>query len=397
MSPRTQKKRERDALLGSLSDAKLQPLQAYVSQYSMNGEGDENNLTDQNDSRYRSFDNDDFEKTTPRRVDSMMEEQTRPPQLAVFPLHSAPPSFEASALRRLDSMVEEDEEDLSEQQLSQRQTEQASPNSTAPVSPKPAVTQFVQMEGGESPSSDTKRMGLLEKRCKELKRQLLNAEAKVLELQQQNNNNVDNDNSEHELWMQRFQEKEARLLQAAAEEREQEMTTLRAGHNEKLASIHRELLQERQTFQKEREHMQKLLSEANSRSEQMDRDLQRERADHNQTSSQIQQQQARSLRMAEDKLAHTLALLDEREENVKHLKTMIQTIESKMSEHREGAQEAEEEMDELHSENETLHNHVQQLQAECKRLNDKVQGLEGDSEKLVHLKVSGSLTIFLTY
>lgn len=437
LTPRTREKKERDALLGSLSNAKLQPLQPYSSQYSASEEGaalttnDGKKFTERNDSRYSSGEldggkprnadrktaDDDFEASPPRRADSMTEEQTQPPQRAIFPHHSGLPlyggssTFDASAPRRLDSMVEEDEEDLSSSHgagvvepmsgvVNKSPKDKKKPLAVAAAAAAAAGGELASKpekakstaesrneSSGANGSAEAKRIGLLEKRCKELKRQLTNAENKVLELQQQNASIVEQDNSEHEELMRRFQEKETRLLQAAAEDHEQELAAVRADLEEKCAVGQRELIQERHAFQDDREHMQTLLAEANARAEQMERLLQQERSDRDKSSSQIEQQQVRALRMAEDKLAQTLAMLDEREETVQHLKTMIQTMESRMSEHREGAQEAEEEMDELHTENEALHNHVEQLQAECKRLNEHMQRLEADSEKLVHLKV----------
>jgi hypothetical protein len=236
-----------------------------------------------------------------------------------------------------------------------------------------------------------KRIEKLEKRCKELKKQLGNAENHIIELQQQASNIVEHDNSEHEQLMQHFHEKEARLLQAAAEEHEQEMKALRNAMDEKITSMQRQLVKERNAFQQDREHMTILLSEANARTEKIERQARDERSKSEKATSQIQQQQARALRMVEDKLAQTMALLDERDENVKHLKDVVKSLESNMTEHKEGVQEAEEEMDELHSENEALHNHVESLQTECSELRKKVAKLEGDSEKLVHLKVKSRL------
>lgn len=257
-----------------------------------------------------------------------------------------------------------------------------------PLGAPPNDSTILETTNGERSISGSdeqvKRMEKLEKRCKELKKQLGNAENHIIELQQQTTNIVEHDNSAHEKLIQQFHDKEARLLQAAAEEHKYEMQSLRRAMEESVA---RQLIDERSAFQQDRERMDILLAEANSRADEVECQGLDERNNIEKSASQTQQQQARALRMAEDKLAHTMALLDERDENTKTLKEMIKGLESKLSEQKSGVQEAEEEMDELNTENEALHSHVDRLQAECDALRTQVTKLEGDSEKFVHLKV----------
>jgi uncharacterized protein YoxC len=92
--------------------------------------------------------------------------------------------------------------------------------------------------------------------------------------------------------------------------------------------------------------------------------------------------------MKAEKLAESMALLDEREDQVSKLKTMVQTLQSKLSEHAEGVQLAEDEVDELHHENEDLRQSVEKFEALCKDLQKKNTELHSDSNKLSELRVS---------
>jgi hypothetical protein len=235
-------------------------------------------------------------------------------------------------------------------------------------------------------NEQARRIEKLEKRCKELMKQLKSAETLNSNLQQHPQSLQQKD--DREVLMQQFQEKEARLLQAAAEDHEQDMISLRNDFDEEITVMQKQLIEERNTFQKDREHLNMLLNDATHRADRLERRAVEERNETERSVSNAQQQQARALRLAEDKLAQTLAVLEEREETILHLQSTVQSIESRISEHHEGVQEAEEEMDELHAENEELHNHVETLQAECAELRSKAAKMEGDADKLVHLKVS---------
>lgn len=329
--------RLRDALLGSLSDAKLLPLQAYSSEYSF----------DQEDVQ------DPGSMKPPRRLDSMMtEKEGNVKNLPHFILPRSP------ALETTNK-------------------------STEYGNSKVVSNDIVDKEVSGSEKAEIKRIERLEKRCKELKRQLVNAENHILELQRQNNTIVEQESSEHELLIQQFQEKEARLLQAATEEHEHEMNALRKDAEEKMNAM----LSDLANMRDDRANMQKVLTDANARVDFIEQRLKDECAANEKLASQNQQQQVRALRMAEDKLVQTLAILDEREENIKQLKTIIKAMESKVTEQREGYQEAEEEMDELHNENEALHNRAEKLETECTKLRKQVHEMESDAERLVHLKV----------
>jgi hypothetical protein len=263
----------------------------------------------------------------------------------------------------LPSMVENDEDESSE------------PATEDPVAPA---------SHEDSTLEETRQWQI---RCQELQEKLENAERHIIELQQQAANIMEQDTSDHQKLIQHFQEKEARLLQAANEEHNQEMLALRREMLTETSLLQNQLFEERKAFQQEREQFERMLTDFRGKVFQVDSHLQSEQEKSEKTVEQMQQQHLRAIRKVEDKLAHAMAVIDERDDDVKRLKETIKKLESKVAEHHEGADEAEEELNELHHENETLHDQVERLEAECTELRNKISKLEGDSEKLVHLKV----------
>jgi chromosome segregation ATPase len=151
--------------------------------------------------------------------------------------------------------------------------------------------------------------------------------------------------------------------------------------------MQRELVEERNAFQEDRVQMERLLNEATARAERAERQVHEARTEREGSVVQEQQHHARALRMAEDRLAQTMALLDEREEQAKNLKAMVQTLQSKMAEHDKGAKHAERELDELHNENEALHDHIDKLEAQSSEFQAKIKKLQVEADKVSHLKV----------
>jgi len=251
-----------------------------------------------------------------------------------------------------------------------------------PTVPKQATPAAAAAQNG-----DPKASKQLDQRCQELQRQLGQAESHIVELQQQQANQMEQDEEARQRQVQSFQEKEARLLEGAAEDHQQELRILRQEMDSRFSAIQQDMAEERGVFQKEQDQMERLLEEATSRAELAERQAQQALTRTENDTAQHQQRQERSLRMAEDKLAQSMAVLDDREDQLKTLKATLKSMKGKMSEHREGAQEAEEEMDELHTENETLRHHAQTIEAECVVLREKVADLEGESDKVSSLKV----------
>jgi predicted nucleic acid-binding Zn-ribbon protein len=238
-----------------------------------------------------------------------------------------------------------------------------------------------------TPNEQIERISFLEKRHREMQTKLDNAEMHIVELQQQASNIMEQDNTEREKMMRHFQEKEVRLLQAAADEHNQEIIVLRVEMTNQMSTLRHQLTEERKSFQNDRDKFEKIVDEYRGNLEQVESQTRDDQGKTEKAVEQIHQQHVRALRKVEDKLAHTMALLDERDDDAKRMKETMKKMESKMTANKEGAHEAEEELNELHLENETLHDQVERLQSDCAELRKTIAKLEGDSEKLVHLKV----------
>jgi chromosome segregation ATPase len=270
----------------------------------------------------------------------------------------------------------------SRNQLESTLTEQKIPSSRADIIQSKEIQNNKQFEA----------MQVLELKCKELQAKLINAESRIAELQEKEAQSVSNHhhqstNNEYEALMIQFQEKETRLLQAANEEHQNEIKNVRYEMNQQILALQQQLLDERNAFGKERDQLESKLEEYHDTVEKFQSQSRVDQETTEKTVDQMQQQHLRALRKVEDKLAYTVASLEERDNDTKRYKERIKQLESKLSEQNKGVNEVEEEVNELHNENEILHDHIERLQAEAVELRNTISKLEGDSEKLVHLKV----------
>ncbi len=232
---------------------------------------------------------------------------------------------------------------------------------------------------------DTKEMEELRRHCEKLEHQLKQSESQVQSLRKQITESSTSNHNEA-LYIQ-FQEKEARILEAAAEEHQQQLNLLRGELEGKLSAIQRQLKSEQAERQQEKQKLDRQLEDARRSAETVERESKRTQARQEIELSNRARALEHSLRISEDKLARSMALLDEREEEMAALKKNLKTLQSTMTEHREGVEEVEEEMDELHAENESLRQHVEVVEAQCTQLKMKVEELQAETEKLTALKV----------
>jgi DNA repair exonuclease SbcCD ATPase subunit len=226
--------------------------------------------------------------------------------------------------------------------------------------------------------SNGSRTEKLEKRCKELKRQLKHAEEEAERLRQ---------SGDHDQLYRLFQEKEARLLEASNEEHEMEMRRLCQEMDETSQRYQQSMIEERTTFSQEHEQMNSLLQAANARNKELERENQKAAVALEKASSGQEQQHVRALRKVEDRLAQLMATVDERDERIVQLQRKVKDLESHISKDRDGANEAEEEMDELHQENETLHGQLDEMQGVNEALKKRLTALENGADELVRVKV----------
>lgn len=216
---------------------------------------------------------------------------------------------------------------------------------------------------------------------------LQQAEAQILALQKQLREETDRANQVRETMMIQFQEKEARLLQASSEEYQHELSQAEHRHQAEIQSLEMKMANDKNEFVKGQQKYQQMIEESNARAERAETELRNALKKHESKIAQANQQEQRSVRMAEDKLAQSLALLDERDEEIARLNEKVKKLESSMNEHEEGVEEAEQEVEELQIENEQLQDHVERLEAECAQLKEKVATLENDTSQLGALQM----------
>jgi chromosome segregation ATPase len=176
-------------------------------------------------------------------------------------------------------------------------------------------------------------------------------------------------------------------LEASNEEHEMEMRRLRQEMDETWQRYQQSMIEERTTFSQEHEQMNALLQAANARNKELERENQKAAVALEKASSGQEQQHVRALRKVEDRLAQSMATVDERDERIVQLQRKIKDLESHISKDRDGANEAEEEMDELHQENETLHGQLDEMQSVNEALKKRLSALENGADELVRVKV----------
>lgn len=216
---------------------------------------------------------------------------------------------------------------------------------------------------------------------------LQQAETQILGLQRRLQQETERSNQRIEALMIQFQEKEARLLQASSEEYQHELAQAENRHQAALQALDMRWANEKKEFVKEQQKLQQLIEQSNSRAERAELELKSITKKHEAKLAQVTNQEQRSVRMMEEKLAQTMALLDDRDEQISKLKQTVKKMESSMNEHEEGAQEAEQEVEELQNENEALHDQVEHLEEECKNLKAKISILESQASEVGALQM----------
>eukprot|EP00934_Nitzschia_sp_Nitz4_P007554 Nitzschia sp. Nitz4//scaffold22_size323478//273209//275650//NITZ4_000579-RA/size323478-processed-gene-0.484-mRNA-1//-1//CDS//3329543153//7544//frame0 len=217
--------------------------------------------------------------------------------------------------------------------------------------------------------------------------ELLEAKNQIQSLQQQLEQQKHSMEKMQEKMMTDFHDKELRLLQASAEEHQQELLQTQHTHQGEIQTMEMRMATERSEFVKTRQQLQEMVEQCNLRAESAEADLRTALRQHENELIQSSQQENRTLRKTEDKLAQTLALLDERNDEISRLKTKMKQLESSMNEHAEGVEEAEQEVEELQTENEGLHDQVESLEAQCLTLKGTVSKLEDETRKIGALQM----------
>mmetsp|Transcript_56626 Transcript_56626/g.137540 ORF Transcript_56626/g.137540 Transcript_56626/m.137540 type:complete len:928 (-) Transcript_56626:2169-4952(-) len=221
-----------------------------------------------------------------------------------------------------------------------------------PTVPEPSQT---------SSSSNTTDQKFLElrKQCENLQTMVQSREKEMSALRDQMEKEKLKAKKENDDMLIKFQEKEYRLLQATSEESRVEL-----------------------------DQYKKLLNDSETRADRSEQQLKVLQMKFENELAQSQQREHRATQKSDDRVAQSMAVLDERNDEIAHLKKLIRDMESKVNEHQEGAEEAEEEVEELHEENESLRKTIERLETEKEQLKTKVGSLEADSDRLAELQIN---------
>jgi hypothetical protein len=255
----------------------------------------------------------------------------------------------------------------------------------AKVEPKQRPNTEVNPQIKSKPSTGPDQTSSYHDREKDLL--LQQAEEKILALQSRLNEETEKADQMRETMMIRFQEKEARILQASQEEYQHEMAQAEHIYQAEMQSLEMRLANEKNEYVKGQQKLQEMVEQSNVRADKAETDLRNLLKSHESQLAQVNNQEQRAIRMTEDKLAQSMALLDERDEEISQVKAKVKKLESSMNEHEEGVEEVEQEVEELHDENEALQEQVERLETECVALKDKVATLEGETSQLGELQM----------
>ncbi|OEU07910.1 hypothetical protein FRACYDRAFT_264790 [Fragilariopsis cylindrus CCMP1102] len=223
--------------------------------------------------------------------------------------------------------------------------------------------------------------------CKELQIKLELANQEMEALRSQVQRDKEKAEIEKDELITQFTSKEVRLLQATSEENQNQTLLLEQEFSTRIQTLEQSLVKERQEAQEEQAEYRKLLRESYANVDRTENQLKATLGKYENEISQAKQQEERVLRKADDRVAQTMAILDERDEEISRLKKSIRSIESKAKEHKEGEEEADEELDELHEENDSLRLVIENLKLDTKKVRDELSALKSESENSSGLRM----------
>ena len=247
----------------------------------------------------------------------------------------------------------------------------------SPLNPSPLPV-------AEEMSSDyaaSMRVANLEQRCKTLERQLENAEQHIVAMQLETAKRMDEDDQWRQEILLKAKQDQARLLEASSEaviqDHQQEMINLRQSLEKENLKLRDQLQEENAAKNLQILKLERQLDEVEAKAKATASEMQNALVLQNASSTQLQQRQQHSARLAEDKLALTLALLDDKGEEVENLKTVIKELKATVMKNQEGSHAIKMELEELRKENEILHHNIEVTEEEQEELQKQLEHLEG--------------------
>ena len=231
----------------------------------------------------------------------------------------------------------------------------------------------------------------LEQRCKTLERQLENAEQHIVNMQLETAKRMDEEDEWRQELMLKAKHDEARLMEASSEmvlqSHQNEMNELRESLEAENRNLREKLEEENSMKNLQLMKLQRQCEEAEAKARTVAAETQNALSLQNASSTQQQQRQQQTVRLTEDKLAQTLAMLDDKSDEVENLKTVIKELKATVMKNQEGTHTMERELDELRKENEILHHNIEVTEEEQEELQKQLEQLEGQGERTSQLQL----------
>eukprot|EP00956_Cyclotella_meneghiniana_P019384 scaffold33193_cov70-Cyclotella_meneghiniana.AAC.1 len=224
----------------------------------------------------------------------------------------------------------------------------------------------------------------LEEMTAQLKTELHRAAETISELRMKVAEQEDDERRRQQQEAIRVDEEETAMVASIKTEMEKQMAQLKESLNTQIASLESELDEERKSSVEQQHELQARLEEATSRLS----------ASESEMTAQLVKKETKltkQLQASEKAASKAVALLDQKEEEVKQLQTVIADMREIMKKNKVAEDEAEEEMDELHHENEELHSQLEIMRKENAEMKEKLASMADDSEKLGGLKMEMQL------
>ena len=231
----------------------------------------------------------------------------------------------------------------------------------------------------------------LEQQCKTLETQLENAEKHIVAMQMETARRMDEEDQWRQELTLKAKQDESRLVEAysdaALAQLQQKLLRLKESLEADNFILKEQLQNERAATNIQLRKLQQELNEAEARTKASASDMQNALTLQNAGATKQQQRQLHTVRLAEDKLAQTLACLDDKDEEIINLKSVIKDLRATVLKNQEGSIAMEKELNDVRKENEILHHNIEVTEEEQEELQKQLEHLEGQAERTSQLQI----------
>ena len=227
-------------------------------------------------------------------------------------------------------------------------------------------------------------------RCDDLTKELSQREEQILAMQIETKERLAKEEESREMQQLKFKQEQALVVEAMTEsvtmEHNHELKRIKDEYEKRLAESEQQKETSAVELVEENKKLQRLLEEAQQRVDATEIDKKNALREQGNSAAQLQKRQEQSVRRAEEKLAETMALLDEKQRENKTLKKSMKDLKTKLSKKQKTDKEVEDELEHLRSENETLHHNWQVTEEENEELRKQIEELDSQGSVAESLK-----------